>query len=108
MAPYSYIGLTIQILRQQRHLSAEQVAARMSQHRCPLTLAAYTEIEEGVSFPRDAGGFFKALTECLELAQREVELLIKLWAFAVLTEELGEVVARRSLGKLIPVQPRAS
>jgi hypothetical protein len=56
-------------------------------------MAAYLEIENGVSMSRDQRALLQALIACLDPTSDELEALIERWVLALLSQELGEDIA---------------
>ncbi len=73
-----------------RGVSAAMLIEAMQQAGYPLSGAAYSEIENGVSFPRDATAFIDAVVTCLGLSEEEKLSLEAALAYDVVFARLGE------------------
>ena len=107
MAEFAYVGLTLQVLRQRRGLSVQRMIERLGKQGYGITATIYAQIENGANLPQDPRSFLKALTVCLNLTELELEVLVNLCALAMLTQELGEDLARESLRQPISMQTSA-
>jgi transcriptional regulator with XRE-family HTH domain len=70
--------------------SASALVARLQKAGYPLSGATYSEIENGLSFPRDAAAFIDAVAACLGLSEDEKRSLQTALAYDVVYTRLGE------------------
>jgi transcriptional regulator with XRE-family HTH domain len=102
------LGLHLQILRQRRGVTLAELGSLLEARGAGLTAATYAEMERGRYLPDDDRTFLHVYASVLELTRDELEVLLNLWAFAVLSQQIGADWARESLMRaLIAVQASA-
>jgi hypothetical protein len=103
-----YLGLHLQILRERRGLADAALGTLLETRGAGVSAATYAEMERGRYLPDDDRTFLHVYASVLDLTEDELEVLVNLWAFAVLSQQLGEDWARKSLmHALISVQASA-
>lgn len=75
-------------------LSQDELVSWLNKAGYPISPGSYSDLEAGKTLPRDANGFFRAITECLDLTQDERRELLYQLGFDVLKQRIGEDEAR--------------
>lgn len=76
-------------IKRVRYTQAALIAC-LEQSGYPISSGAYSEIEQGISVPRDPKRFIQAVTSCLRLNDDEHKQLVKQLAHDVVEAKLGK------------------
>jgi hypothetical protein len=92
-----------------RRMTAGTLLECMRQAGHSISLAAFSEIENGLTFPRDTSAFIDAVAACLQLTDDETRDLEAALAHDLIYARLGErgvaALAPRALEQLTPRRP---
>jgi DNA-binding XRE family transcriptional regulator len=97
MQKVGYLGVLFQLMRQRRGMTLAELSALLEAHKSGVSAATYSEMEAGRYLPDDGGQFLRVYTSVLDLTQDELHMVVNLWSFAILTEQMGEDLARASM-----------
>ena len=99
MQKVGYLGILFQLFRQRRRMTIAELGALLVTHGSGVSAANYAEMEAGHYLPEDGGQFLRVYASALNLTEDELQVLVNLWAFAILTQQMGEELARESLSE---------
>lgn len=78
------------------HITALALIDCMRQHNYSISSGAYSEIESGISTPKDPRAFLEAVSKCLAIDEGSDEwrVLVQQLGFDILAKKMGEEYAR--------------
>jgi len=93
-----YLGVLFVLLRQRRGMTAAELGTLLEAQGSGVSAATYTEMEGGRYLQNDGRQFLRVYARILQLTDDELQVLATLWGFALIAHEMGEDLARESLG----------
>ncbi len=105
---FSYLGILLQLLRRRRAMSRWAIERAFESRGLTTIAGAWRAVETGHFVPEDGSKVIQAFADILSLTDDEVHVLVTLWGFAVLHQELGEQLAREVLSEVNDARQPAS
>jgi hypothetical protein len=97
------LAILLQLLRQRRAMDIVELGRALDAQGVVPSAAVYRDMERGRSLPDTSEAFVRVYAHLLSLTNDELQVLLVLWALAVLCDELGEDLAMESMTELLRV-----